>query len=46
MLSKVYRKISFSFELVQNFEILDLAMAKVEKVNVTVTYLPSMAKTK
>jgi hypothetical protein len=38
MLSKVYGKISVSFGLVQNFEISDLAMAKVEKVNIAVTY--------
>jgi hypothetical protein len=39
VLSKVYRKILVLFRLVQNFEILDLAMVKVEKVNITVTYL-------
>ncbi len=38
MLSKVYRLISVSFGLVQNFEISDLAMAKVEKVNIAVAY--------
>jgi hypothetical protein len=36
--SKVYHKILVSFKMVQNFEILDLAMAKVEKVNITYTY--------
>jgi len=34
VLSKVYHKISVSFALVQNFKISDLAMAKVEKVNI------------
>jgi hypothetical protein len=38
MLLKVYREISVSFGLVQNFEISDLAMAKVEKISITVTY--------
>jgi hypothetical protein len=38
MLSKVYRLISVSFGLVQNFEISDLAMAKIEKVNIAVAY--------
>jgi hypothetical protein len=37
VLLKVYRKILVSFGLVQNFEILDLAIAKVEKANITVT---------
>jgi hypothetical protein len=37
MLSKVHREILVSFALVQNFEILDLGMAKVEKVNIAVT---------
>ncbi len=39
MLLKVFRKISVSFRLVQNFEILDLAMVKNEKDNITVTYM-------
>jgi uncharacterized membrane protein len=38
VLSKVYHKIWVSFEMVQNFQISDLAMAKVEKVNITYTY--------
>jgi hypothetical protein len=37
MISIVYRKISASFGLVQILEISDLAMAKVEKVNIAVT---------
>jgi hypothetical protein len=36
---KFTTKISVSFEIVQNFEILDLAMAKVEKVNIADTYM-------
>jgi hypothetical protein len=39
VLSKVDRKISVYFGAIQNFEILDLAMAKVEKLNYAVTYL-------
>jgi hypothetical protein len=39
MLLKVYGKILVSFGLVQNLEISYLAMAKVEIVNITVTYL-------
>jgi hypothetical protein len=42
VLSKVDRKISVSFGLIQNFEILDLAMAKFKKVNIAVTYFPGM----
>ncbi len=38
MISKVYRKIWVLFGLVQNLQILDLAMAKVEKVNITLFY--------
>jgi hypothetical protein len=38
VLSKVDLKISASFRLIQNFEISDLAMAKVKKVNIAVTY--------
>jgi hypothetical protein len=38
MLLKVDRKISVSFRLVGNFKVLDLAMAKVKKVNFAVTY--------
>jgi hypothetical protein len=38
VLSKVDRKISVSFVLIQNFKISDSAMAKVEKVNIAVTY--------
>jgi len=34
MISKVYRKILVSFQQVQNLQILDFAMAKVEKVNI------------
>jgi hypothetical protein len=37
MFSKVNYEISVLFRLVQNFEILELAMAKVEKVNIAVT---------
>jgi hypothetical protein len=37
MISKFYCKISVSFELVKNLEILDLAIGKVEKVNIAVT---------
>jgi hypothetical protein len=36
-LLKVYCKILVSFGLVQNFEILGMAMAKIEKVNIVVT---------
>jgi hypothetical protein len=39
MISKVYLKISVLFELFQNLEISELAMAKIQKVNITVTYL-------
>jgi len=38
MISKVYRKILVSFGLVQNTQILDLAIAKVEKVNIALFY--------
>jgi hypothetical protein len=38
VLSKVNRKISVSFGLVQNSKILDLAMVKVENVNSEGTY--------
>jgi hypothetical protein len=38
VLSKVYHKILVSFKMVQNFEISDLVMAKVEKVNIAYTY--------
>jgi hypothetical protein len=38
MILKVYCKISVSLRLVQNLKILDLAMAKVEKVIIAVTY--------
>jgi hypothetical protein len=38
VLSKVDHKISASFGLIQNFEISDLTMAKVKKVNIAVTY--------
>jgi hypothetical protein len=37
MISKVYCEILVSFRQVQNLEISDLAMAKVEKVNIAVT---------
>jgi hypothetical protein len=40
MISKVYCKISVSLRLVQNLEILDLAMEKVEKFNITVNNYP------
>jgi hypothetical protein len=40
VLSKVDHKIAVSFGLIWNFEISDLAMAKVKKVNIAVTYLP------
>jgi hypothetical protein len=39
MLSKFHHKFSVLFRLVQNFEISDLAMAKVAKDNIAVTYL-------
>jgi hypothetical protein len=38
MISKACWKILISFRLVKNLEILDLAMAKVEKVNIAVTH--------
>jgi hypothetical protein len=38
MVLKVYHKILVSFELFQNLEILDLAMTKVEKVNIAVAH--------
>ncbi len=38
MILKVYRKILVSFRLVQNSQILDLAIAKVEKVNIALFY--------
>jgi hypothetical protein len=38
VISKVYRKILVLFILVQNFEILNLAMGKDEKVNIAFTY--------
>jgi hypothetical protein len=38
MLLKVYCEILVMFRAVQNFKISDLAMAKVEKVNIQVTY--------
>jgi hypothetical protein len=38
MISKVYIKISVLFELVQNLEIFNLAMTKVKKFNILVTY--------
>jgi hypothetical protein len=37
VLSKIDRKISVSFGLIQNFEISDLAMAKVKKMSIVVT---------
>jgi hypothetical protein len=37
VLSKFDHKILVSFGLIQNFQISDLAMAKVEKVNIAVT---------
>jgi hypothetical protein len=37
MISKIYREISASFGPAQKLEISDLAMAKVEKVNIAVT---------
>ncbi len=37
VLSKVYRKISALFGLIQNIKILDLPMAKVENVKIRVT---------
>jgi hypothetical protein len=37
MILKVCCKILVSFSLVQNLEILDLAMVKVEKVNIAIT---------
>ncbi len=48
MLLKVYPEISVSLGQVWNFEILDSAMAKVKKVNITVTknevlWIPSLA---
>jgi len=44
VLSKVYNKILVSFEMVQNFEISDLAMVKVEKVNIAYIYSPAWEK--
>ncbi len=44
MISKVYRKILVSFWLVQKLQILDLAMAKVEKVNIALFYEWSLRK--
>jgi hypothetical protein len=38
VLSKDDCKISVSFEQVQNFEVSNLAMVKVKKVNIAVTY--------
>jgi hypothetical protein len=38
VLLKVGSKILVSYELIQNFKISDLAIAKVEKVNTAVTY--------
>jgi hypothetical protein len=38
VLSKVDCKILVSFEQIQNFEVSNLAMAKVKKVNIAVTY--------
>jgi hypothetical protein len=38
VLSKVDLKILVSFGLIQNFEILDLVIAKVKKVNIAVTF--------
>ncbi len=37
VLSKVDSKISVSFGQIRNFEVLNLAMAKVKKVNIAVT---------
>jgi hypothetical protein len=37
-ISKVYCKILVLLWLIQNFKISDLAMAKVEKINIAVTY--------
>ncbi len=42
VLSKVYHKISVSFEMVQNFEISELAMAKFEKVIIAFAYSPDL----
>jgi hypothetical protein len=39
MISKVYFKILVLLELAQSLEISDLAMAKVEKINIAVSYL-------
>ncbi len=38
VLSKVYHKFLVTFKLVQNFEILNYAMVKFEKANITETY--------
>jgi hypothetical protein len=38
VLFKVDRKMLVLFRLIQNFEISDLVMAKVKKVNITVTW--------
>ncbi len=43
MISKVYFKISVSIGLFLNLEILDFTMAKVERVNIAVTYLEAYA---
>jgi len=41
VLSKDDCKISVLFEQIQNFEVSNLGMAKVKKVNITVTYQAS-----
>jgi hypothetical protein len=44
MISEVFCKISVSFGLVKNLEILDLPMVKDEKVNIAVSYLNSISR--
>jgi hypothetical protein len=42
VLSKDDCKISVSFDHIQNFQVSNLVMAKVEKFNIAVTYLKEM----
>jgi hypothetical protein len=46
VLSKVDGKILVSFEQIQNFEVLNLAMANVKNVNIAVTYPSNGLSTK
>jgi hypothetical protein len=45
VISKVYRKISVSFGLIQNFDVSDLVMGKVIIVNIAVTQFIQLLKT-